>query len=121
MNITLWVFQALLAAHTAMGAVWKFSNSEQAVPSLSAIPHVMWLVMAVLELVASLGLVAPALVRSLGFLVPLAAASIALEMLAFVGVHLRSGHSASSEIIYWLVVAAFCAFVLYGRLAIRPL
>jgi hypothetical protein len=121
MNITLWIFQALLAAHTAMGAVWKFSNSAQAVPSLSAIPHTVWLMMAGLELLVSLGLVVPSLVGSLGFLVPIAAASIALEMLAFVALHLRSGHSASGEIIYWLVVAAVCAFVAYGRLAIRPL
>jgi len=30
MNILLWTFQVLLALHTAIGAVWKFSNSEQA-------------------------------------------------------------------------------------------
>ena len=43
MNILLWVLQILLALHTAMGAVWKFSNSEQTVPSLKAIPHGAWL------------------------------------------------------------------------------
>ena len=37
MNPTLWVLQSLLALHTAIGALWKFSNSEQAVPSLSAL------------------------------------------------------------------------------------
>jgi hypothetical protein len=40
MNILLWILQILLALHTAMGAVWKFSHSaEQTMPSLKAIPH----------------------------------------------------------------------------------
>lgn len=35
MNITLWILQALLALHTIMGAIWKFTNpAEKAVPSL---------------------------------------------------------------------------------------
>ena len=42
-NVVLWILQVLLALHTAMGAVWKFSNSEQTVPSLQAIPHGAWL------------------------------------------------------------------------------
>jgi hypothetical protein len=42
MNILLWVLQILLALHTTMGAVWKFSHSEQTVPSLKAIPHGVW-------------------------------------------------------------------------------
>lgn len=121
MNIVLWVLQALLAAHTAMGAVWKFSNSAQAVPSLAAIPHGLWLTMAGLELVVSLGLVLPVLFAALGPVVPFAAASIALEMLMFVLLSLRSGHAASGEIIYWLVVAALCSFIAYGRFVIRPL
>lgn len=45
MNIGLWILQVLLALHTVMGSVWKFSNSEQTVPSLSAIPHGIWLAM----------------------------------------------------------------------------
>lgn len=42
MNILLWVLQILLALHTVIGAVWKFSNSEQTVRSLNAIPHGVW-------------------------------------------------------------------------------
>jgi hypothetical protein len=58
MNILLWVLQILIAAHTAIGAVWKFSNSEQTVPSLKAIPHQVWLGMSVFELLCSVGLIA---------------------------------------------------------------
>jgi hypothetical protein len=32
MNIVLWILQAFLALHTAIGAGWKLFNSEQAVP-----------------------------------------------------------------------------------------
>ena len=50
MNILLWVLQILLALHTAIGAVWKFFNSEQTVPSLKAIPHGVWLSLSVIEI-----------------------------------------------------------------------
>jgi heme/copper-type cytochrome/quinol oxidase subunit 4 len=121
MNLLLWVVQALLALHTVMGAVWKFSNSEQAVPSLNVIPHGVWLAMGVLELLCSLGLVVPALNKSLAILAPLAAACIALEMLMFCGLHLRSGDANYGPMIYWIVVAAVCALVVYGRLVLKPL
>lgn len=121
MNLALWVLQVLLALHTATGAVWKFSNSEQAVPSLSAIPHGVWLGMGVLELLIALGLVLPALYKPLGVLVPVAAALIAAEMLVFCALHLYSGDANYGPMIYWLVVAAICAFIAYGRLVLKPL
>lgn len=44
MNIFLWTLQILMALHTLMGAVWKFSNSvENTMPSLKAIPNGVWL------------------------------------------------------------------------------
>ena len=50
MNIVLWIFQILLALHTVAGAVWKFTNSEQSVGSLKAIPHSVWMGLSVFEL-----------------------------------------------------------------------
>ncbi len=120
MNIFLWGLQVLLALHTVMGAAWKFSNSEQTVPSLSAIPHGVWLSMSVLEVLCSLGLVLPALSKSLGILVSVAAIGIAAEMLLFCGLHLYSGDANYSPMIYWLVVAAICTFIAYGRLVLKP-
>lgn len=120
MNIALWIIQILLALHTAAGAVWKFSNSEQTVPSLSAIPHSAWLAIAALELACVLGLVAPLLYRPAAMLTPAAAIVIALEMLVFSAVHLNSGTTEHGQMIYWLVVAAVCAFVAYGRLVLSP-
>ena len=51
MNIVLWVVQALLAVHTVVGALWKLSNSEAAVPSLQAIPHPVWTGLSVIEVI----------------------------------------------------------------------
>lgn len=121
MNILLWILQILLALHTAIGAVWKFSHSEQAVSSLRAIPHGLWLTLAVVELLCAAALLLPAIARSLGWLAPLVAAAIAAEMLFFCSVHLLSKPTDHSPLVYWLVAAAFCAFTAYGRFALKPL
>lgn len=120
MNILLWILQVLLAVHTVIGAIWKFNNSEETVPSLSAIPHEAWLGLGVVEILCALGLVLPALMRSLAGLAPLAATIIAAEMLLFSGLHLISGVGESGELVYWLVVAAVAAFIAYGRTELRP-
>jgi hypothetical protein len=120
-NVLLWILQVLLALHTAIGAVWKFSHPEATVASLEAIPHGVWLGLGVGELLWALGLVLPAFRKTLASLVPIAAACIALEMLAFTVVSLASGAAERSQVIYWLVVAAVCAFVAWGRARSRPL
>ena len=121
MNILLWVLQILLALHTAIGAVWKFSNSEQSVPSLSGIPHGVWMALIVFELLCAVGLVLPALNRQLAIWAPIAAIGIAAEMLLFSGVHVFSGGGDNSQLIYWLVVAAVSGFVAYGRFVLKPI
>jgi hypothetical protein len=121
MNIVLWVLQVLLALHTAMGAVWRFTNSEQNAPTLGALPHGVWLATGVAGLIASVALILPALNRRLGYLAPLAAGYVVLEMLVFCAVHLASGAPSHGPMVYWLVVAAVSAFVGYGRLALKPI
>jgi hypothetical protein len=121
MNALLWTLQVLLALHTVMGSVWKLSNSEQAVPSLSALPHGVWLALSGVELLCSVGLVLPAFRQSLAILAPIAAVCIAAEMLLFSGLHVQSGDKNYGPMIYWLVVAAVCAFVAYGRFVLKPL
>lgn len=121
MNILLWVLQALLAVHTVMGAVWKLSNTQQAVPSLSAIPHTLWLGLSGVELLCSVGLIIPAIYKPLAILAPIAASVIAAEMLLYCGVHLASGEKNHSPIVYWLVVAALSGVIAYGRFVLKPL
>ena len=121
MNILLWVLQVLLALHTVMGAVWKFSHSaEQTMPSLKAIPHGIWLAMSVFELLCSVCLVLPAFHKPLAILAPVAAGCIAAEMLLFSGLHIHSGDANQGPMIYWLVVAGLCAFIAYGRFVLMP-
>lgn len=121
MNIFLWVLQILLGIHTLMGAMWKFSNSEQSVQSLNAIPHGGWIAMSVIEILCTLGLILPSFTKNTGILAPIAAVVIAAEMLLFCGIHLASGDPNYGPMIYWLVVAAFCAFIAYGRFVLSPL
>jgi hypothetical protein len=121
MNLLLWVLQILLALHTVMGAVWKFFNSEQTVPSLKAIPHGVWLALSVFELLCGLCLILPAFNKRLAILAPIAAACIAAEMLLFSGLLIYSGDPNYGPMIYWLVVAAICAFIAYGRFVLNPI
>jgi hypothetical protein len=121
MNILLWVLQILLAFHTTLGAMWKFSNPEQTVPSLQVIPHGVWLAMSIFELLCSLSLVLPLFKKKLGKLPSIAALCIAAVMLIFCGVHLYSGSTEYGPMIYWLVVAALCGFIAYGRFVLKPL
>lgn len=121
MNITLWVLQILLALHTIMGAIWKFSNpAEKAIPSLKAIPHSIWISMSIIEIVLSLCLILPAFDVSMSILVPIAATCIAVEMLLYCVVHLFSDETNHSPIIYWSIVAVICAFIAYGRFVLVP-
>jgi hypothetical protein len=119
-NACLWTLQVLLALHTAAGAVWKWSNSEQTMPSLGAIPHGVWLGMSVLELLCVVALIVPAFNRRLAVLAPIAAAFVAAEMLFFAAVHLASGSTSVGPVIYWLVVATVCVCIVYGRLVLKP-
>jgi hypothetical protein len=121
MNILLWVLQTLLALHTAVGAVWKFSNPAQTMPSLSAIPNGVWLAMSVVELLCAVGLILPAVYKPAAVLAPIAALLIAAEMLLFCVLHITSGDPTYGPMVYWLVVAAICAFIAYGRLVLKPL
>lgn len=121
MNILLWILQIVLALHTAIGAVWKFSHmAEQTMPSLKAIASGPWMALAVAELLCALCLVLAGFFKPTAVLVPSAAIFVALVMLMFCAVHLASGATQFGPLVYWLVVAALCSFVAYGRLVLRP-
>jgi hypothetical protein len=95
MNIFLWILQSLLALHTLMGAGWKLSNPVQTVSSLQAMPHAMWIVMSIIELFVSVCLI-------------------------FTAFNIFSAKPNYDEMVYWLVVAAICVFIVYGRLVLKP-
>jgi hypothetical protein len=115
MNVLLWILQVVVALHTVSGALWKFSHAAQKVPGLHAIPPAVWSAMSVVELVCAVCLILPAFSKRLRVLAPLAASYLAVEMLLFSGLNVASGRAETSSLVYWLVVAAVCAFVAYGR------
>lgn len=45
---------------------------------------------------------------------------VAAETLLFSGLHLDSDEAIDGSVIYWLVVAAICAFIAYGRFVLEP-
>jgi hypothetical protein len=120
-KVLLWILQILLALHTAIGAAWKWSNAENTMPALASIPHPVWLGLSVIELLCVIGLVAPLVNKRLGQLAPLSAAFVAAEMVLFSIVYLASGGANAGPLIYWLVVALICAFIVYGRLVLEPI
>jgi len=122
MNIFLWILQILIALHTAVGAVWKFSHTaEQTMPTLGAIPNGVWLTMATIEMLCSIGLIFPAIYKPLAILAPVAALYIVAEMLFYSGLNIFSGAVNYSSLIYWLIVAVISAFIAYGRFVLKPL
>lgn len=121
MNILLWVLQVMLALHTIMGAVWKFSNSEQTIGSLNKMPHQLWVLLGVIEIICSICLILPAINKQLAILAPLAAIFIIAEMLLYCLLTIFSNGSHINQLIYWLVVAVLCTFIVYGRFVLKPL
>jgi peptidoglycan/LPS O-acetylase OafA/YrhL len=76
--------------------------------------------MSVIKLLCSLCLILPAFNKPRVILAPIAAACIAAEILLFSGLHIYSSDANYGPMIYWLVVAAICAFIAYGRLVLKP-
>jgi uncharacterized membrane protein len=122
MNILFWTLQVLLALHTAMGGVWKFTNPVQtAVPTLGAIPNGAWIALGVVDLLAALALVLPAFNKGWSGLIVIAAVYIVAEMLLYTVIHLASGHAFDGSVVYWLVVAALAGLLIWGRVSAAPL
>jgi len=121
-NIFLWVLQVLLTLHTLAGAVWKFKNTaEQTMPSLKAIPPLVWQGLGVFEILCALVLVVPFFYQPISSLVPISAIGIGAVMLVYCVLHVLSGSTSYSPMIYWGVVAAVCVFIAYGRWVLAPL
>lgn len=115
MKVFLWILQILLALHTVIGALWKLSNSEQGVPSLSAIPHELWLFMSILEIFCSIFLILPLFKKSFTILATIGASLIALEMISFCILQTISRIGESYQMVYWIVVAIVCLFIALHR------
>jgi uncharacterized membrane protein len=77
MNVLLWALQGLLAVLYGMGGgakVFMFEKIVQGVASSQALSRTAWTGVGIFELLCALALVAPAAVRTVSLLAPIAAA-----------------------------------------------
>ena len=122
MNILLWVLQILAAlVYGASGVmkVFMFDKISEDVRSFDALPREAWMALGLLELVCTVGLIAPAALRWHPTLTVVAAATLAVESLVFIWVHVRSHETA--PIVISGVLGLLMAFIAYGRLFLKPI
>lgn len=125
MNILLWVVQILLAVFCVMGAMWRFTNREQAknIPSLKALSLGMFYFIGICEIVCGLGLVLPGLLALDPTYTATAALCLAVEQLALTILHAKFfGFKvrAANPAVWTFAFFVFAAFVAYGRAELSP-
>lgn len=92
MAIGLWVLQVLIAIFCVMGAMWRFSNFEQAaksVASIRALSRTTWNVIGIFEVLCALGLILPGLLGVTLVITTLCAAALCIELLLITALHVR--------------------------------
>jgi len=122
MNILLWVLQilaALLYGASGVMKVFLFNKVSEGVPSFGALPREVWKALGILELVCAVGLVVPAALHWYPALTVAAAAVLALESLVFVWVHAK--YREMTTIIMSGVLGLLMAFLVYGRMVLKPI
>jgi uncharacterized membrane protein YphA (DoxX/SURF4 family) len=121
MNILLWVLQILAALLYGVSGVMKvylFDKVSEGVPSFGALPRGGWKALGILELVCTVGLIVPAAIHWHPTLTVVAAAVLAVESLVFVWVHAK--YRENTPIIMSGVLGLLMAFIVYGRMVLRP-
>jgi uncharacterized membrane protein YphA (DoxX/SURF4 family) len=121
MNTLLWILQvlaALLYGSSGIMKVFMFEKVSQDVPSFGALPRKAWITLGILELICTVGLIAPAAFHFQPLLTALAAAVLAVESLVFVGVHIK--YREVAPMILSGVLGLLMAFIAYGRMVLQP-
>jgi uncharacterized membrane protein YphA (DoxX/SURF4 family) len=123
MNIVLWVVQILLALAFLMAGIMK---STQPIVKLAV--RMAWVkamkppqlvrLIGILEILAAIGLILPAVTGILPWLTPVAAIGLVLTMIGAMIVHARIGEG--SRIAPNIVLLLLAAFVVVGRFAVMP-
>lgn len=99
--------------------VFMFDKVREQVPSFGALPRQTWTALGILELVCTVGLIAPAAFHWHPTLTVVAATLLALESLVFIGVHVK--YHEISSIIMSGVLGLLMAFIAYGRMVLSPI
>lgn len=115
LHTTLWITQALLSVTLIWAAYMKLFQTPEILsamwPWTGQVPPMLVKVTGVIDLLAALGLVLPALLNIRPALTFLAAAGAVLLMVCAMAFHLSRGESAMFNIVF----AALAAFVAWGR------
>ena len=124
MNVVLWIVQILLALAFLMAGTMK---ATQPVDRLAV--RMKWVnamrppqlvrLIGILEILAAIGLILPAITGILPWLTPIAAIGLVLTMIGAIIVHTRIGEG--SRIAPNIVLLLLAAFIIVGRFAIMPL
>ena len=122
MHMLLWVLQvlgALVFGASGIMKVFMFDKVSVDVPSFGALPRGVWMALGVLELVCVVGLVVPAALHWRPSLTVVAAATLAIESLLFIWVHVQ--YREPPAIVMSGMLGLLMAFLAYGRSVLRPL
>ena len=122
MNILLWVFQivtALLYAASGVMKVFLFDKVSKDVPSFDALPRPAWIALGILELVGSVALILPGVLRSHNDLTPAAAIALCAESMLFIWVHWK--YTEKTPIVMSALLGIIMAYIAYGRFELTPL
>ena len=122
MSILLWVLQVLAAfLYGASGGmkVFMFDKVSKDVSSFGALPRKAWMALGVLELVCTVGLIVPAALHWHPALTVVAAMVLTIESLVFVWMHAK--YREISPMILSGVLGLLMAFIVYGRVVLKPI
>jgi hypothetical protein len=96
-----------------------FEKVSEGVPSFGALPREAWMALGILELVCTVGLIAPDAFHWQPALTVVAAMVLTIESFVFVWVHVKYGEI--TPIILSGVLGLLMAFIAYGRMVPRPI
>ncbi|WP_158749880.1 DoxX family protein [Acidobacterium sp. S8] len=122
MNILLWVLQivtALLYAASGLMKLFFFDKVTKDVPSFGVLPRPVWTALGILELLGTIALILPGLLKSYTGLTAIAAVVLCFESLLFIWVHIK--YTEKTPIVMSVVLGVVMAFIAYGRFALSPL
>jgi hypothetical protein len=122
MNILLWCVQvlgALVYGASGVMKVFMFDKVSADVPSFGALPRQVWTTLGIIELVCTVGLIAPAVLHWKPSLTVAAATILAIESLVFIWVHVQYGEI--PPIVMSGVLGLLMAFIAYGRGFLHPI
>ena len=124
MNILLWALQIVLALKFA-SVTWSHglrpdeAKMQRGVQRFGALARPLLVLIAVCTFLGGVSLVLPAVIGTLSWLTPWAAALLALLMLLAAGFHIACREKPNTVVS--LILFAFAAFLAYGRWVIAPL